>query len=408
MRILFVLPAYVPAWNLGGTMASAHDLARHMVALGHPVTVLATNANGPEPLDVATNEPVTRDGVEVWYFPNEPMRMPWPLSRMPYFAKSQAYIASPMQARAARERAGQFDVMVLQNPFGNPNVVGDRAARRSGTPTMYYAHGMLQASHLRFRAMKKRVYLALVEKAILRRAAGLFALTDDEAAAYHRLGLTNPIYVIPNAVDLSGLSTTVVDASQPLIRQLEGKTVVLFLSRIHPTKGVDTLVAAFMELAAKHPDAVLVVAGPDEFTLVPELRARLNRAGMADRALFPSLVSGGLKRDLLARANVFVLPSHMEGFSMCILEAMGSATPVIITPGCHFGEVEKVGAGLIVEVQAPALAQAMDRLLSSEVLRRDMGRRGRQLVEDKYQWSRMARRTIEAYTEAAASARRAR
>lgn len=402
MKVLFVVPSYVPAWRTGGPVVSIHSLARHIVQLGHPVTVITTNDNGGEVLNVPLNEPAHLDGVEVWYYPIENLPMPWPLSRMGYFSKSWGFSFSPRQRQAVRERVGKFDVVSIQNPFAYANIAGAFEARSAGVPYMYYARGMLQPSHLKFRAAKKRLYMGLFEKRILRHAAGLFALTEDEAAAYRLLGLETPTYVIPNAVDLSGLCTTVVDPTAPLIRQLEGKAVILYLSRIHPTKGVDVLVEAFVELAARHPSAVLVVAGPDEGDMVSGFEARLNQAALAGRVLFPGLIAGAAKRDLLARADVFVLPSHMEGFSMSVLEAMGSGVPVVITPGCHFPDVERARAGLIVEPRVRSMVEALDKLLASESLRRDMGGSGRRLVHDQYQWSKVAQRTVEAYGRAAA------
>ena len=171
---------------------SIHSLARHLVALGHGVTVLATNANGPRTLDVPLNQPVCLDGVEVWYFPKEARQMPWPLSRMAYFSKSRGVSMSRMQDRVARQRAAQFDVLSIQNPFSCANRVGARAARKAGVPYAYDARGMLQPSHLRYRAMKKRVHLALREKPILRHAGDYHARLSLPGSGRRRLAKPQP------------------------------------------------------------------------------------------------------------------------------------------------------------------------------------------------------------------------
>ena len=72
------------------------------------------------------------------------------------------------------------------------------------------------------------------------------------------------------------------------------------------------------------------------------------------------MVSGSEKLDWLARASLFSLPSAAEGFSMAVLETIASSTAVLLSPGCHFPEVETAGAGRIVPQDPAALAAALE------------------------------------------------
>lgn len=400
MRILFTRTSYLPATSAGGTVVTAHELARHIAALGHRVVVYTTNADGLRTMNVPTDRPVEMDGVAIRYFACSQARMPWPLSAMPYFSQSFGYGYSRAMGEAIRSTIGEFDLAHLQSPFCYANLATARPALRAGVPYFYHSRGMLQPSHLQHRRAKKSAYLALFEKRIVRRASGLFALTADEARAFRRLGANGPIHIIPNGIDPDQFTAEVEDPSLPLIARLAGRTVILFMSRIHPTKGLDLLMPAFVQVAERHPDAALVVAGPDETGLVPKLEAEAARAALADRVIFPGLVEGTLKRNLLARADIFVLPSYMEGFSMCVLEAMAASVPVVVTHACHFPQAAEGGAGFVVEETCEAIAAALDRLLADGEVRRRMGEAGRRLVLERYRWRQVAEQTVAAYQQA--------
>jgi poly(glycerol-phosphate) alpha-glucosyltransferase len=104
------------------------------------------------------------------------------------------------------------------------------------------------------------------------------------------------------------------------------------------------------------------------------------------------------KLSVLAAADAFALPSFSEGFSMAVLEAMACALPVLLTPGCNFPEVARGGAGIEVAPDAAAVEAGLRALCSmSPAQRRDMGVRGRRMVEQRYTWDAVARQMTELY-----------
>ena len=111
------------------------------------------------------------------------------------------------------------------------------------------------------------------------------------------------------------------------------------------------------------------------------------------------MVEGALKHALLRRADLFCLPSDAEGFSMAILEALAAGTAVLISPGCHFDEVERAGAGAVVDAAPGALAAALAELLADRRRLSSMGARGLDLVRATYTWDSVADRMVEAYQE---------
>jgi glycosyltransferase involved in cell wall biosynthesis len=147
------------------------------------------------------------------------------------------------------------------------------------------------------------------------------------------------------------------------------------------------------------PDARLLMAGPDEEGELSVLRSLAAAFGLGDAVLFPGVLRGEQKALLLARADVFCLPSVAEGLSMAVLEAMAARTAVLLTPGCGFPEVAAAGAGRIVEDEAEGLQRALLDMLADPAKLARMGEAGRALVERDYCWDRIVDRLLEAYTE---------
>ena len=92
-----------------------------------------------------------------------------------------------------------------------------------------------------------------------------------------------------------------------------------------------------------------MIVGPDKWGYKATLEKILKREGVMDKVIFTGMLTGDQKRSALSCANVFVLPSHSEGFGVAILEAMLSGLPVVISRQCGFKEVEKINAGRIVD-----------------------------------------------------------
>jgi glycosyltransferase involved in cell wall biosynthesis len=272
-------------------------------------------------------------------------------------------------------------------------------AFRRRLPHVISPHGALDDWALHRSAWKKAVARRLYADRNLRRAACLHALTEREAENIRAFGLKGAIAVVPNGVEL-GAFDDLPDRhlAGTFWPDLRDKSLILFLGRIHPKKGLANLVEAWARLQARFADWHLVVAGPDEIGHLHQIRSLAAERRIEARVTFAGPVYGRRKRALLAAADLFCLPSFSEGFSMAVLEAMACRLPVLLSTQCYFDEVERAGAGRTVEPTADALEARMRTLLnlSAEDLRL-MGERGRRLVEEAYSWPRVARRMLAVY-----------
>lgn len=395
MRILFAVHGYKPAYRLGGPIISVSELAEALVAKGHSVVVATTTSNLDRDLDVPANRPTDVNGVEVWYFARqEYIQRAVPF--IPYVSRSIGFLYAPRMRAALDDIVPQVDVVHTHMPFTYPSFAAARAAFRFKKPLFYHQRGVFDPERLRFRSAKKRAYIRLVERPIMRQAHTLIALTEAETDGYRALGIDTPVAVIPNGVTVARYRAVPCPGSMEKWGITPDDKVVLFLARIHPLKGAHRLLDAFPVVQGAHPDAVLVLAGPDEWGLEKRFKAH---AGTG-RVLFPGMLMGEDKLDLLARADLFCLPSDAEGFSMSVLEAMASGTAVLLSPGCHFPEVAQQGAGVIVDNAPELLGRALAKLLADPAHLAEMGRRGRALVLRDYDWTGIADKTLELYEAA--------
>ena len=275
---------------------------------------------------------------------------------------------------------------------------GAREARRSCVPHLIAAHGMAEPWAIRHKALKKKVYTALVEGNNLRKADCLHALSRPEVGHLRALAPNTPVCLVPNGVDLAPFddlpTRAEAEADHP---EWRGKFLLLFYGRLHAKKGLDLLAKGLKALAPDHPNLHLVLAGNDDGALKPFLAA-VEAHGLADRVSVVGHLAGRSARKVWGACDAFVLPSYSEGFSMAILEALAARKPVVITEACHFPELGRAGGGIVVEPTEAGVERGLRSLLERSPLERAaLARNGRSLVERQYTWDRAADRLASVY-----------
>jgi glycosyltransferase involved in cell wall biosynthesis len=275
---------------------------------------------------------------------------------------------------------------------------GARTARTARIPYLITAHGMADPWALRHKYWKKKAYTALVEGKNLRHASCLHALSRPEIGHLRALAPRTPIGFIPNGVDLrpfEGLpERSVLESEFPA---LAGKFVLLFFGRLHVKKGLDLLAQALGRVKDDFPDLHVLLAGNDDGALKPFLD-QVAADGLSSRVTWVGHVSGERARRVWGAADAFILPSHSEGFSMAILEALASRLPAVITTACHFPELAGASGAIVVEPSAEDVTRGLRVLLErSPAERAELARNGRALVERSYTWDQQARRLAAVY-----------
>ena len=258
-------------------------------------------------------------------------------------------------------------------------------------------------------AWRKRLYWWAVERRNLASARTVHVTSTAEALEVAALQLhpAPSTTVIPEGVEDAAWN---VPPRPDYLRQRWGgragdRPIVLFLSRLHPKKGiVDFLLPAFASLRG---DAFLVVAGgADEHAPEheAEVRASVERLGLADRVALVGSVPPAERWWLFDGADVFVLPSHSENFGIVVAEAMARGVPVVVSNEVQACEhVKRADAGRVVSLSVDELARTLDDLLAEPGMRRAFGRNGAEYARAHLNWDRIAASLVEVYESLASS-----
>lgn len=274
-----------------------------------------------------------------------------------------------------------------------------KVARKRGLPYILSPHGMLEPWVLKVKKLKKELGLRLFQYDDLAHASCIHATAKSEAESIRALGLKNPIAIIPNGIDLSEYVASHVEH-----KNLE--RTVLFLSRIHPKKGIELLIEAWARVPTSLKQNWKVrIVGNGEEGYINTLNQQIIKKGLAKELVIEGPLFYEDKIKAFRDADLFVLPTYSENFGIVILEALASETPVITTKGAPWEELNSKHAGWWIEIGVDPLVEALTKALQlADSERRSMGLNGRLLVEDNYSIQSVANKMLSLYSWVAGQA----
>jgi glycosyltransferase involved in cell wall biosynthesis len=268
-----------------------------------------------------------------------------------------------------------------------PPVYGASAARRFGCPLVISPHGTLAHWAFTRGSPLKRIAWPLLQRRAVMRADCFHATSPQEAEEIRSHGFRQPIAVIPFGMH--------VPDEEPV--ESERERVVLFLSRIHRKKGLDDLLSAWQRLAPTHGHWRLDIAGPIDSEYARQLKRTVTRDAIP-RVRFIGEVSGDAKWRAFRTAGVFVLPTQSENFGVAVAESLAAGTPVIVSKGAPWEEVERRGCGWWPDIGPAGLTRALEDAMSrSREELHSMGRAGRAWVRATFDWNVTTRRLADCY-----------
>jgi glycosyltransferase involved in cell wall biosynthesis len=376
LRILHVIRGLA---NSSGTTHIVGPLAEAQARQGHAVKVLFVEKPGRKPV---VPDPAI---VESRGFP---MTIP-----TEHLGWSRPF------ALAVRTEISNADVVHVHAIWNFPTWCAMREAHHAGVPYVVAPQGSLEDWALGRSRQLKALYARILEKPYFNRALAVQALTEAEATQCRTFGITAPIQILPNGVDLETVDGNARRADLRMELSLANDSVVfLFLGRLFPKKGLDLLIPAFARLAARCPEAFLAIAGDDGGSgYRAEMERLAHNSGVAERTRFLGELRHERKFEVLRGADVFVLSSYSEGLPVAVLEAMACRRPVVITRNCNLDVVERHEAGWTVDPNVESVLRGLRDACASEHERRSRGHRARLLVEEKFTWDRIARASIPFY-----------
>jgi glycosyltransferase involved in cell wall biosynthesis len=249
----------------------------------------------------------------------------------------------------------------------------------------------------------KRAYWHLLERRTIYGAAAFHVTSEAEAAEVRALRPDSRTFVIPNGVDATAFTVPRDDGE--LRRRCgfngPGMPIALFLSRLHPKKGlVDRLLPALVAMRRPCYLAIVGAGDPHAPGYVNELSSAIKNLQLQDRVALLGDVNGDARWALFDGADVFVLPSYAENFGIVVGEAMARGCPVVVTDAVQScTHVIAAHAGDVVSGDVPTLAGALDRLLGDTDRRKACSESGQEYARRHFSWDEIARRIRQMYDE---------
>jgi glycosyltransferase involved in cell wall biosynthesis len=382
LKILQVVPTYLPARRHGGAIVSVHGLCKSLVKRGHEVHVFTTNRDGSGVSEVPTGKPVSLEGVNVWYFPTGRLR--------------RIYYSQEMK-KALKAQISTFDIVHLHAIYVWTTTFTARLCRQRNVPFVVAPQGSLERYFIRRKNyLLKLLWLRLFDFRTFTDASAIHVTSSREkrsVADYLGQG-DRKIRIIDNGIDC--LDGDFTGQYRNSFATSENIPPLLFLGRVSWEKGLDRLVEALQYA----PNVRLIIAGPDETNYSKKLELLARKYGVVDRIFYHAAVFGNEKIALLRSSGALVLPSYAESFGIVVLEAMSVGCPVIVSPEVGLADVIlKSGTGIVVDCEPRKLGHALEKFMLDRAWRLKLSENGPRTVRALFSWNEIAQRMEEVYAD---------
>jgi glycosyltransferase involved in cell wall biosynthesis len=385
MRVLHVIPSYEPAWPFGGTVTATSQLCRALARQGVDVTVYTTDADGKGGhLDVPLNETVDLGGVKVRYF------------RCDFGVKKAFYSRS--LSKKLKETIKDFDLVHVSAIWQWIQVDVYKICKSFSKPYMVSVHGSFSPWPWNQSLIRKRLYWHLFGKGTIKNSTAIHFTTEDERLkSFTAVPLLKkiPSFIVPN-----GINTKKIKREKNIKDRLsisKNKFVLLFIGRIHRTKGIHFVLEALKKLKDKK--FLLLIVGHKEDADYVKLLIKLS-GELQNQVIWHEPIARDEVWDFYYSSDLFVLPSHGENFGMAVVESMACGLPVLISKNVGiWREVQSDDAGIIVDQDADEIAKVLLELSDNTRDLNKVSQNTRRTATDRYDIEKVASLMIKAYTD---------
>lgn len=286
------------------------------------------------------------------------------------------------------------DILHVHGLWRYPHAVIAKWKSKNKKPVLVTPHGMLDPYILANQGRLKKIVGFFLFKKAFKSIDCYHALSQAELEAIRAYGVTKPIAIIPNGINLPDLSTE--------FEKADNKKHLLFLARLHPKKGVDILLEAIANIKDENPDLlngwVVDIVGWSHGNFDVALKDIVAKNNLQDIVIFHGGLFGNNKLAMYANASAYILPSHGEGLPMTILEAWSWGLPVIMTSQCNIPEGFEHSAAIKIENNKDSVKEGIIQLFYMSLEeQKEMGEKGRQLVIKKFTWKLSAEKMNDLY-----------
>lgn len=384
MRVLHVIPSVDE--RSGGPASAIVPMCRALMTQGIEVLLITTDA-GSEP-DRAGKPGLVRSfrDVPTLLFPSQ---------------LGESFKYSRPLATWLSSNINHFGLAHIHAVFNHSSVAAAHSCRKAGVPYVVRPLGTLDPWSMAQKSLRKKVFWQVSGKGMLRRAAAVHYTSEAEKRETEKLFGLNHGKVVPLGIDANASMFFSKDQLAEYFPSLASDPYVLVMSRLHPKKGLDVLLDAFLGLVqdSRYARWRLVIAGDGPSDYVLKLKNKAALSSQREKILFTGWLAGEKKATLLGGASLLVLPSYQENFGLCVMEAMYNSVPVLVSPHVNLAEeIDSAGAGWVAPVEKDALAAKLAQALQDDCELEQRGRAAKELSR-KYSWEATAGSLIALYEE---------
>jgi glycosyltransferase involved in cell wall biosynthesis len=363
-------------------------MCRALQSQGCETLVATTDADGESRLPVRLGEVQNHEGVPTIFFSRQ---------------MSEAFKYSRPLSKWLGENVTQFDVVHIHAVFSHACLAAARACRAGNVPYVVRPLGTLDPWSMRQKPFRKQLMWSAAAARMMRGAAAVhYTTAEEQSLAESSLGLARGV-VIPLGVECEARPEGD-QHTQARGWPAEARPYVLSLSRIHPKKNLEMLIEVFSELTAEKTfaDWRLVIAGDGDAQYVSTLKSLASRLGGEQKVTFPGWLDGSEKKSALKNAEVLALTSQQENFGVCVVEALASGVPVVVSEQVNLAAtIREHSAGWVTSLQPASMRVSMREILSDAGERKRRGMAGHQLVLGQFSWSALAGKLVNLYRSVA-------
>jgi glycosyltransferase involved in cell wall biosynthesis len=370
MRILH-LSTYT--WSNGGPTVVVHDYTKLQIANGHSVEIVSPYREGDKFY-------IVPEGAKLHTF-----KLNWFSKFYPDFSIGIVLFLI--------KNLKNYDIVHVHGLWNFPGLYALMTNLK--IKKLLTIHGTIGNGNFDKSNLKRRFFSWLIQKKAALKADFIQVHNENElqnTINYFKPQTHKNIHLITNAIDFKPFEN--LPKSNILRNKFNLKDtdkIILFFGRLHEIKGIEHLLRAFQKIAQKFTNTYLIFAGADtgyldkinQFKTENQLNSRILYYGLADNTV---------KIQVLSDANLYVLPSYSESFSIATIEAMAASLPIVVSDFTGLSKlIRENNTGLIAEINADSLAENIEKLLNNPDLALKMGQRGREFVKNNLTIEKVAK-----------------
>jgi glycosyltransferase involved in cell wall biosynthesis len=371
LKILIITPSYKPAFVYGGPIFSVAYLAENL-SKHNEVFVLSTNANGKENLTIDTLHPLQMDGVNIRFFKRQ--------------TKDHSHLSIGM-LRYLWKHGGEYQVIHIQSWWNTVAVLTALICKIKSWKYIISPRGMLSPYTIEHSIVKKIIH-NLIGNYLLKNAI-IHVTSNDEKQKLDKLNPRYTLIDVPNYVDVNSKSQNVIRSENSDIFNL------LFLSRIHPKKGLEDLFSALSKVGFNYH---LSIVGDGDSNYIEELKLLSRKLMIENSISWKGALYNDDKIRSYANADVFILPSKDENFANTVLESLAQGTAVIVSKNVGLSDfVSDNNLGWVYDGSVNNLEEVLNESKTSPQKLKNIRETSTSIIESNFSEANISNRYIAMY-----------